>query len=446
MATVATLPPGPKGKFLTGNLAEFHKDILSFYTRCAQEYGDVAQFRLGMRRLVLLNHPDYIEQVLVTQGKNFAKLTYVLKLLLPLLGKGLLTSDGDFWLRQRRLIQPVFSKQRIESYADCMVNYALRMMEKWENGEKRDIYQEMVQLTLEIVAKVLFDADVAHDTPEVGKALTVVMYNFLNRWGALLPLPPSFPTPGNLRYQRSIHRLDQIIYRFIKERRESQEEREDLLSVLLRARDEDGSRMTDKQLRDEAMTLFLAGHETTANAMGFTWYLLAQHPEVVEKIQQEVDTVLEGRIPTAADVSRLKYTEAVIYESMRLYPPAYAFGRITRQDFEVGGYHIPAGTTVLVSQWVMHRDSRFWTNPETFSPERWLDGSTKDLPKFAYFPFGGGPRLCIGSNFALMETVLLLATMVPRVRMDLIPDQVFKLRPGVTLKPEFGIQVNITKR
>ena len=357
-----------------------------------------------------------------------------------------MTSEGESWLRHRRLIQPLFSRQRIEGYADIVPQYTRRMLEGWKDGEHRDIHGEMGKLALEVIAKVLFDADVANDATHVGEALTVVMYNFLNRWGSLLPLPANFPTPGNLRYFRSIRQLDEILYRFIRERRESKEQKEDLLSVLLRARDEDGESMSDKQLRDEAMTLFLAGHETTANAMGFTWYLLAQYPEVVEKLRNEVATVVSGPVPTAADVANLKYTEAVILESMRLYPPAYAQGRIPHFDMEMNGFRIPANSTVLVSQWIMHRDPRWWEEAKEFRPERWLDGSTKDLPKFAYIPFGGGARLCIGNNFAMMETVLILATMIREVSMELLPDQDVKLRAGVTLKPEFGIQVKLNMR
>jgi cytochrome P450 len=447
MKTAAPLPPGPKGRLLSGSLVEFHKDILGFYTRCAREYGDVVTFRLGRRRLVLLNHPDYIERILVHDNKNFAKMTYVLGLIVPLLGYGLLTSDGDFWLRQRRLIQPVFSKQRIASYGACMVDFARRMADSWRDGEQRDIHRDMVQLTLQIVAKVLFDADVGGDAPEVGQALEVVMHNFLNRWGSFLPLPAWFPTPGNLRFHRSIRQLDRIIYRFIAERRASKEERHDLLSVLLNARDaDDGRQMTDRQLRDEAMTLFLAGHETTANAMGYTWYLLAQHPEVEAKLLDELRRELGGRPPTPDDVPRLKYAEAVILESMRLYPPAYGFGRIAKNDCEFGGYRVPKGTTVLVVQWVMHRDPRFWADPEKFRPERWQEPSIKQLPKFAYFPFGGGPRLCIGNTFAMLETVLLLATLAPAVHFDLVADHPFKLRPAVTLNPEYGIRVTVRKR
>lgn len=447
MKTLAPPPPGPRGHLLTGSLREFSRDILGFYAHCARDFGDVAGFRLGQRRLALLSHPDHVERVLVHDNKNFAKLTYVLKLIVPLLGNGLLTSDGDFWLRQRRLIQPVFNRQRLAGYAGVIVEYAQRLAQTWRDGEVRDLYIDMTQLALEIIAKVLFDADVAGDAPEVGAALTVVMDNFLNRWGSVLPLPPWFPTPGNLRYYRTIRRLDEIIYRFIAERRTSKQRRDDLLSVLLEARDEDdGTQMTDRQLRDEAMTLFLAGHETTANAMSFTWYLLARNPDAEAQLHAELARELGGRAPTAEDVPRLKYAECVILESMRLLPPAYAFGRIVREDCEFGGYHIVRGTTVLMSQWVLQRDPRFWPDAEKFQPERWLRPEIKSMPKFAYFPFGGGPRLCIGNTFAMMEAVLLLATVAQRARFELAPGFELKLRPAVTLKPANGIRVIVRKR
>lgn len=442
---VCPLPPGPRGHFLTGCLAEFRRDILGFYSRMAREYGDVATFILARRRLILINHPDLIEQVLVTQAKNYGKLTYVLQLIMPIVGTGLLTSEGDLWLRQRRLIQPAFAKQRLAGYAEPIVAYTQRMLDTWGQGEVRDIYEDMMRLTLEISAKLLFDADVSGDTAQLGQALEVMMHNFLQRWGSFLPLPVSFPTPSNLRYLRSIRQVDEIIYRVIAERRASKIERQDVLSILLRARDEDGSRMSDRQLRDEAVTLFLAGHETTANAMSFTWYLLAQHPEILAKVRAEVQQVVGNRLPTAADVPNLRYTESVILEAMRLFPPAYAFGRKARQDCELGGYRVPAGTTVIVSQWVMHRDPRFWDNPDKFEPERWLDGRARQIHRFAYFPFGGGARLCIGNSLAMLETVLMLAVMSAHGRMDLVPGPPLQLRPAVTLKPAHGIKVRVWK-
>jgi cytochrome P450 len=439
-------PPGPRGLFLLGNLLDFRRDFLGFLTRASREYGDVVSFRIGLKKVILLNHPDLIETVLVTESRNFIK-HYVTRLLRPTLGNGLLMSEGDFWLRQRRLMQPAFHKSRIAAYGDIMVAYTRRLLDRWQDGATLDMHKEMMRLTLEIVAKALFDADVAGKASDVGEALEVAMANFIRRWKSLYPMPAWVPTPGNLRTRRAVRRLDEIIYGFIRERRASGAERGDLLSILLHARDEDdGSRMTDRQLRDEAMTLFLAGHETTANALSWTWYLLAEHPEAEARLLAELEAVLGGRAPTVADLPRLRYTEMVVTESMRVYPPVYAFGREAVQPCMLGGYDIPAGMTVFMSQWLMHRDPRYFDRPEEFRPERWADGLARRLPKFAYFPFGGGPRLCIGNTFAMMEAVLLLATMVPRFRFRLAPGHPVVPLTTVTLRPAHGLLGVIEKR
>jgi cytochrome P450 len=273
------------------------------------------------------------------------------------------------------------------------------------------------------------------------------MSTFVRRWRSLYRLPVWIPTPTNLRIKRVVRRLDNIIYGFIKERRVSGQDRGDFLSMLLHAQDaDDGSRMNDKQVRDEAMTLFLAGHETTANALTWTWYLLSQHPEVEAKLAAELHSVLDGRSPTVADLPQLRYTEMVIMESMRIFPPVYAFGREAIRECTLGGYRVPKGTTVIMSQWVMHRDARYFDDPEQFLPERWANGLAKRLPKFAYFPFGGGPRICIGNSFAMMEAILLLATMVPKFRFTVLPDHPVIPRTTVTLRPEHGIKGVLTKR
>jgi cytochrome P450 len=440
------LPPGPRGRFLFGSLTEFRRDMLGFMTQAAREFGDVVSIRVGLKRITLINHPDLIEQVLVTDSRHFIK-HYVLRLLRPTLGNGILMSEGDFWLRQRRLVQPAFQRSRINAYGPIMVAYTERLLAGWKDGETRDMHTDMMRLALEIVAKALFDADVADKARDVGEALEEGMQTFVRRWKSLYPLPIWVPTPNNLRIRRVVRRLDAIIYGFIKERRASGVDRGDLLSMLLNAQDEDdGSRMTDRQVRDEAMTLFLAGHETTANAMAWTWYLLAQHPEVESRLVAELQTVLGGRPPTVDDLPRLRYTEMVVTEAMRVLPPVYAFGREAVRPVTLGGYHIPAGATVIMSQWVMHRDPRYFEDPEQFRPERWADGLAKRLPRFAYFPFGGGPRLCIGNTFAMMEAVLILATMAQPYRFTLLPDRPVIPRTTVTLRPEQGIWGVITRR
>jgi cytochrome P450 len=437
--------PGPPGRFLSGNLPEFRRDLLAFFTRCARDYGDVAAFRLGPRPCLLLSHPDAIEDVLVTNARNFTK-HFALRMNRLLLANGLLTSEGDFWLRQRRLIQPAFQRDRIATYAPVMVAYTERLLAKWKDGETLDLHTEMMRLTLEIVAKALFDADVANEARDVGVALEVALNSFVRRLFRAFPLPHWVPTPANIRLKRAVRRLDEIVYSMIRDRRSRGDERDDLLSRLLRAQDEDGSRMTDKQLRDEMMTLFLAGHETTAIALSWMWYLLSQHPEAEARLLAELRTVLGDRSPTVADLPRLRYAEGVVTESMRLYPPAYAIGRENIADCEIGGYPVPAGTTLLMSQWVVHRDARWFPEPLAFRPERWEGDLARRIPKYAYFPFGGGPRLCVGNNFALMEAVLILATIAQRFHFDLVPGHPVATAPSMTLRPRYGMRMVLRKR
>jgi cytochrome P450 len=441
-----SLPPGPRGRWLSGSLPDFTRDRLGFLRRCAQDYGDIVAVRFGPRRVFLVFQPDAIEEVLVTQARNFTK-HFALRLNPLVLGNGLLTSEGDFWLRQRRLAQPAFHRNQIAAYAAVMVGYTQRMLAGWSAGQRCDILTEMTRLTLAIAAKTLFDAEVGAEADTVGSALQLLQTNFVARFNSLLPLPIWLPTPRNLRLKRAVRRLDEILYGFIRQRRQSGTDRGDLLSLLLHARDEDdGSRMTDRQLRDEAMTLFLAGHETTALTLSWAWYLLACHPEAEERLLAEVLAVLAGRAPTVADLPRLRYAEAVVQEALRLYPPAHVIGREAIHDCEIGGYRVPAGTTLLMSQWVVHRDARYFEQPEAFRPERWTGDLAQRLPKYAYFPFGGGPRVCIGNTFAMIETVLVLATIAPRFRFTVLPDPPVIPWPTFTLRPKHGIPAVLTPR
>lgn len=439
-------PPGPPGHWLLGHLRELGRDRLGFLRRCADVYGDVVFLRYGRRPVYLLSHPDHLEYVLVANPRRFVK-SYVVRLLRPVVGDGLLTSEGDFWLRQRRLAQPAFHKARLATYGDVMVGCAQRVTSRWRDGESRDIHAEMMRLTLDIVARTLFGAEVEREATEVAGAMHVLMAAFARRRSSLLPLPLALPTPGTLRLRRAVAQLDAVIYRIIARRRATGEDREDLLSLLLRARDEgDGTRMTDRQLRDEVMTLFLAGHETTATALSWTWYLLAQHPAVAERLEAELDEVLAGRAPTVAELPRLRYAELVLLESMRLYPPAHSISREALQDCEIGGYPTPRGTTLLMSQWVLHRDPRHFPEADRFQPERWAGGLAERLPRFAYFPFGGGPRVCIGSGFAMMEATLLLATIAQRFRLGLVPGVRVRPDPSVTLRPVPGMPMIVRER
>lgn len=428
-----------------GNLPDFRRDRLAFLTNAARTYGDVAAFRLGQRRVYLVSHPDLLEQVLVTANRQFIK-HFALRLNPLVFGKGLLTSEGDFWLRQRRLMQPAFQRLRVATYAPIMVDLTEQMLRRWQPGQACDIHNEMMQLTLAIAARTLFDAEAGSKADEVREALKVLQDSFLVRFNRLLPTPTWVPTPHNLQLKRAIRRLDNLLYQFIQQRRRSGETHRDLLSLLLEARDEqDHTGMNDKQLRDEMMTLFLAGHETTALSLSWTWYLLAQHPEVAARLAAEVDA-LGTRSLAFEDLPKLAYTETVVLESMRLCPPVYTIGREALEPCTLGGYHVPAGTTLLMSQWVLHHDPRFWEEPDRFLPERWTEANEQRRPRFAYFPFGAGPRVCIGNHFALMETVLVLATIAAKYRFTLQAEQTIKPVPTFTLRPSPGIPAVLTAR
>jgi cytochrome P450 len=431
-----------------GAVFKFRRDPLNFLTRLAREYGDVVRFRVGPQVAFLLNHPDHVRDVLVTHHERFHK-GRALKRAKRLLGEGLLTSEEGFHRRQRRLAQPAFHRQRINSYGSVMAEYAERAGARWRDGETLDVSAEMMRLTLAVVGKTLFDADVESDADEVGEALTEVMelFNYL-----MLPfaeLLEKLPLPPQRRFLRARARLDSVVYRIIEERRKSGGDRGDLLSVLLLAVDEEGDRtgMTNEQLRDEMMTLFLAGHETTANALTWAWHVLAQNPEAEARLHEEVDAVLAGgRLATAEDFAALRYTEMVVAETMRLYPPAWAIGRLAVEDHEVGGYPVPRGSLVLVCQYVMHRDPRFFPDPERFDPERWTAEAKAARPQFSYFPFGGGQRRCIGEGFAWMEAVLMLATLASRWRLRPAPGANVQAHPRITLRPKGPVPMVADRR
>jgi cytochrome P450 len=445
--TMIGRPPGPRRKFPLSGLLAYRRGPLPFFQNLAQQYGDISYFKLGPQEAFFLNHPDLIKDVLVTNNENFMK-GLALQRAKRLLGEGLLTSEGEFHRRQRRLAQPAFHRARIASYAAVMTDYAARMRERWRDGATLDVSEEMMRLTLAIVGKTLFDADVESDSKEVGEAMSVVMDLFNTITIPFFELLQKLPLPQLRRFDTAKAKLDAIIYRLIEERRRSGKDRGDLLSMLLLAQDEegDGGRMTDAQLRDEAMTIFLAGHETTANALTWTWYLLSQNPEVEAKLHVEIDEVLGGRLPTADDVASLRYTEMVLAESMRLYPPAWAIGRMALNDCEIGGYSVPKRSLVLMSQYVMHREARYFPDPLRFDPERWTPAARESRPQFSYFPFGGGPRRCIGESFAWMEGILLIATLVQQWQMRLVPNQPVALRPVITLRPKHGIRMTASRR
>ena len=442
-----TFPPGPKRKPVVGHLMEFRRDPIRFLMNSARDYGDIAYLKFGPQGIYLFNNPDYVKDVLVTNNRNFVK-SRGLEMAKKFLGEGLLTSEGEFHRRQRRLAQPAFHHRRINVYATVMAGYTERAQTRWQNGETLDISQEMMRLTLAIVGKTLFDADVESEAGEIGQALTDIMKLFDRITMPFTWLLEKLPLPSNYRFRKAKLRLDQTIYRIINERRATGEDRGDLLSMLLLAQDVegDGTGMTDEQLRDEAMTIFLAGHETTANALTWTWYLLSQHPDVEARMHAEIDSVLKGGLPTAEDVARLRYTEMVFAEAMRLYPPAWLIGRRALSDYPVDRYRIPARSIILMSPYVMQHDARYYPEPEKFDPDRWTPEAKEARPKFSYFPFGGGPRVCIGEPFAWMEGVLLIATIAQKWKMRLAAGQQVAMQPMITLRPKFGMRMQMERR
>ena len=442
------VPPGPKGRFLVGNALDFSRgDWLGFFVRCTREHGDVVLLRFLNVPICLLTHPDDIESVLVRNASNFVK-SRNYRALKPILGNGLLTSEGAFWQRERKLVQPSFRHESIAAYADVMADSAQRMLSGWRGGQTRDVHQEMMAVTLEVVAKSLFGADVSQETGKVAQAFREVTNQLFAMPNLTFFLPETFPLPSTLRLRRAMRELDRIIYSIIRTRRATNSNSPDLLQVLLNAQAEDGSQMTDEQLRDEMMTLFIAGHETTSVALSWAWYLLAGHPEVEAKLVNELRSVLNGRDAGVSDLSALLYTEMVVKEAMRLYPPVWVIGRQALNDFEVHGYRLPAGTNILLVQWITHHDARFYREAERFDPDRWKDDPIRSgrLPRFAYFPFGGGSRVCIGAGFAMMEATLLLATIAQRFRLTLASDRSVEMLPLLTLRPKHGIKMTLRER
>jgi len=442
-----SLPPGPKGSLIMGVMREFNRDTLGFIERLHREYGDVVRSRFLYVHAYFLYNPADIEALLTTNAKSFRKAQSLRSpFFRRLVGNGLVTSEGDFWRRQRRLAQPAFHRQRISSYGDIMVQYADRAIAKWRDGEQRDVAKDMTRLTLEIVVKTLFNSDVSNDADHVGATLSQIVKPFASQATLKWIADNRLPTPGHYRYFNAVREIDKIIYRIIAERRASGSDEGDLLSMLLQAQDEDGSQMSDAQLRDEVMTLFLAGHETTALALSWSWYLLATHPDAETKFHAELDEVLGGRAPQVSDLPKLKFTEMIAKETMRLYPPAYAVGREAIEDTEMGGYRVPRGTQLFAFQWVTHRDPRFFERPDEFLPERWASESIQTLPRYTYFPFGGGPRQCIGNYFAMMEVVLLLATIGQRFSFSLLNEHPVEVLPVLSLRPKNGIKVKLLQR
>jgi cytochrome P450 len=439
-------PPGPPRSIRNLLLYGPGRDPLAFFTNLARTYGDIAYVRTAGEDVFLVNDPRLVRDILVTHQHKFKK-GRGLDRAKRLLGQGLLTSEGAVHVRQRRLMQPAFHRERIAGYGAAMTEYAARARDGWTDGSTIDASQEMMRLTLAIVGKTLFDADVESHAREVGLALTAVMESF---WMAMLPFVDvleRLPIPSLRRSRAARARLDSVIYTMIAERRRSPGDRGDLLSMLLMAQDEeDPHGMTDQQVRDEAMTIFLAGHETTSNALTWMWYLLGQSPDVEQKLHEEVDRVLGGRLPDVADIPLLPYVERVVTETMRLYPPAWLIGRRALEDYPLETYLLPKGSIVIVSPYLIHRDPRHYRDPDRFDPDRWTPEFRASLPQFAYFPFGGGARRCIGDSFASMELVLLASTIAQRWRLRLVPGHPVVPQPVVTFRMKHGLKMTVHAR
>ncbi len=444
-----TFPPGPRGVVeVAGAFRAFTREPAGQMLRLIQAYGGTAGFRFGRERIVFLGDTDLIAEVLLDKDGAFIK-DRVTRGLSLFLGQGLLTSEGDLWRRQRRLIAPSLTKKHIATYADAMVRRTREYTATLETGQERDVAVDMSHATLEIVVETLFGTGLGAAHDRVGRAIDSVMTDFqeiIQSWRRAFP--DWVPFAARRRTVRTMKDVDAIVLEMVRKRRAQSELGDDLLSRLLAARDEvDATRgMDDGQLRDEVMTLFIAGHETTANALAWTLLLLAEHPEVDARLLAEVDRVLAGRAATAEDVSALSFTDAVLKESMRLYPPAHIIGREATRDLRLGAWTIPKGTSVLISPWALHHDPRFFSDPEAFRPDRWLDGSTADLPRYAYMPFGGGARICVGNHFAMMEAVLVLATIVQRARFERISRAPVELQPAITLRPKGGLPLRVRLR
>lgn len=449
MTTPSHFPPGPpQYRGITGKIRlflRFRGDMLKMVVETFDKYGDTYDLHVDNQHIFVTRDPELLRQALVEDPDKYDK-DAVYKNpdwgLAFFIGNGLLTSDGEFWRRQRKLIQPSFHARHIESYAETMVDYAERTADEWRGATEVDVDDAMMKLTLAIVSKTIFGKDVSGDAAQIGDAITVLQHTA----GNPPMLPQWLPTPHKRRKATALRQLDAITYRLIAERRADTSEHGDLLSLLMNARDEDGEGMSDKQVRDEAITIMLAGHETTANALNWTWMLLAQNPQVEARLHAELDSVLGGRRPTLADLKQLPYTEMVIKESMRLYPPAYGFSRVANQTTRLGDYDVPKGTILNLFTYGTHRDAKLWPDPERFEPERFSAENEKQIPRYAYLPFGGGPRVCVGNSFAMMEARLLLATLAQRYQLRLAPGQTVNTEPLITLRPKDGLRMRVEPR
>ena len=438
-------PPTPKGNALWGNWQQYTQNPLEFLQNSAQRYGDVFRLRFAFLSSYLFTHPDVSYEILARQAQAFEKDPITRRSLGRIIHQGLTVNEGEPWKRQRRLMQPAFHVSRINTYVQMMVQYTAQMLAGWREGEIFDINQELIALTLRIVAQALFGTDVMESASQVSKSMAFLEESFAKE-SLSLPIPYWLPTPHNLAVNRVLQGLDILVRRIIAEHRSTGRDTGDLLSLLLLAQDEDGSQMSDQQLHDEVLTLLLGGHETTANALVWACYLLSQHPEVARKLRDEVDAVLGQRAPTLEDLPRLQYVDQVIKETLRIYPPAWILGRQAMQDVELGGYHVRKGTMVFVSPYVQHHDPRWFEEPEAFRPERFSEENEKKIRAHTFIPFGAGPRACIGSRFTLTEQKVVLTLLAQKCKLTPPPNQRVQMEPLITIRPKGGMSMIISKR
>ena len=438
---------GPKGNLITGHLRPFYKDQLGFLTHCAREYGDVVQLRFLHLKVFLISHPNHIEYVLGTSNSNFVKpKTVRLPLQKLVFGKGLLTGEGKDRLTHRRHIHHSLQQDSVTDYAALVTSNTERMLAILKRRKETDIYADMRLLAANITSSVLFGIDLEPQTQRLAVLLSSLSEAFKLLGQPLGLLHHYLPTTLHRTFKRDLRQIDKIIYALIRERRTAKEARNNLLATLLSCRHGDGTLLTDRQIRDEITTFFMAGHETPAIALAWTFHLLTLHPRVEDKLFAEVNSVLGGSGPSGPDVEKLKYTWAVLKESMRLYPPNRSIGREAIRECEIAGYRIPAGAQVVMSQWVVHRDSRFFHNPDEFKPERWKNGDSEQLPKYAYFPFGGGQRMCLGKSFAQIEMVLILARLIQNFVVEAADGFKVEPLPAILLQPRGGVKVLLRPR
>jgi cytochrome P450 len=449
--TIRKIAPGPPGDFLLGNLREFRRDVLGLLTDSARHYGDVVRCRLGPYVVHLVNHPSHVEHVLHKNCENYDKRTRSAAKIRDVCGDGLLTSDGELWRQQRRLMQPAFHQQRLHGMAPLTIEATGNMLARWDRsaaaGQPIDVVSEMMRLTCTIAARAFFGSDVADDAETIEQSLAVVLDYTWRRLESVLDLGRFVSTARRRRFREAIDRLDQIVYRIIVARRQDNRSDGDLLSMLLAVRDEQsGAGMPDRLLRDETITMLLSGHETTAGALARTIYLLAKFPAAQQRLNAELADVLDRRIPSADDTPNLRYTTMLFQESLRLYPPIWIIERRAIGDDEIGGYHIPAGSSVVISPYALHRHPGLWENPEEFAPDRFSADRFAQVQPHAYLPFGTGAHQCIGKDFAMLEARLIIARIVQSYRLQLVPKHSFVLRPGITLGLRDGLLMNVSRR